>query len=53
MIFPVETTFVFGSWICEVDGDGMLHSHLLIDLGLHGGLANLTMVADQLAEEFS
>jgi hypothetical protein len=31
MFFPVESTFVFGSWICEADGDGKLQGHLLED----------------------
>jgi hypothetical protein len=53
MIFLAETTFIFGSRICEVDGDGKLHSHLLIDSRLHEGLANSTTLVDQLAEEFS
>jgi hypothetical protein len=53
MIFSAETTFIFGSWICEADGDGKLHNRLLIDSGLHGGLADSTTAVDQLAEEFS
>jgi hypothetical protein len=53
MIFLAETTFIFGSWICEVDGDGKLHSRYLIDSRFHRGLTDSTTAADQLAEEFS
>jgi hypothetical protein len=53
MFFLAETTFIFGSWICEVDGDGKLHSRLLIDSRPHGDLADSTIAADQLTEEFS
>jgi hypothetical protein len=53
MIFLEETTFVFESWICEADGDDKLHSYLLVDSGLHKGLADSTTVVDQLVEEFS
>jgi hypothetical protein len=28
MTFSAGTTFVFGSWICEADGNGKLHTHL-------------------------
>jgi hypothetical protein len=49
MIFLAETTFIFGSRICEADGDG----NLLIDSRLHGGHSNSTTLVDQLAEEFS
>ena len=28
MAFPAGTTFVFGSWICEADGDGKLRTRL-------------------------
>jgi hypothetical protein len=53
MIFPTETTFIFGSYICEADGDDKLHSHLRIDSGLHKGLTDSTTAANQLTEEFS
>jgi hypothetical protein len=53
MIFPAKTNLVFGSWIYEANGDSKLHSRLLIDSGLHGGLANSTTAVNQLAEEFS
>jgi hypothetical protein len=53
MIFLTKTIFIFGSQICEADGDDKLHSHLLIDSGLHGGLVDSTIAADQLTEEFS
>jgi hypothetical protein len=29
MSFPTGTTFVFGSWICEADGNGKLQSRLV------------------------
>jgi hypothetical protein len=32
MFFPAKSTFIFGSWICEADGDGKLQGHLLEDL---------------------
>jgi hypothetical protein len=53
MIFLTKTIFIFGSQICEADGDDKLHSHLLIDSGLHGGLVDSTTAANQLAKEFS
>jgi hypothetical protein len=33
MIFPAGSTFIFGSWICEVDGDGKLQGRLLKNSG--------------------
>jgi hypothetical protein len=53
MIFLAKTTFVFRSWIYEADGDGKLHSCLLIDSGLHGGLTDSTTAVHLLAKEFS
>jgi hypothetical protein len=53
MIFLAKTNFIFGSWIYKADGESKIHSHLLIDLGLQRGLANSTIVVDQLVEEFS
>jgi hypothetical protein len=29
MIFSVGTTFIFGSWICDVDDNGKLQSRLM------------------------
>lgn len=33
MSFSAGTTFVFGSWICEADGDGKLHTRLREEKG--------------------
>jgi hypothetical protein len=53
MIFSTESTFVFGSWICEADDDNKLQSHLLEDSTRHEDLAISTTTTDQLAGRFA
>jgi hypothetical protein len=37
-IFPMESIFIFGSWVCEVDDKGNLHGHLVEALEAHKDL---------------
>jgi hypothetical protein len=53
MIFPMGSTFIFGSWICEVDNDGKLQGRLLKDSARHEDLAISTTTTDQLAGRFA
>jgi hypothetical protein len=53
MIFPVGSTFIFGSWICVADGDGRLQSQLTEILPPQHTLATPAIVTDQLVEKHS
>jgi hypothetical protein len=53
MIFPMESTFIFGSWICEVDHNGKLQGRLLEDSKNHEDLAIPTISIGQLARRFT
>jgi hypothetical protein len=53
MIFSTGTAFIFGSWICEVDNNGKLQSHLMEILAPQASLDVSMTTLDQLAEEFS
>jgi hypothetical protein len=53
MIFSTGSTFIFGSWICEVDDDGKLQGRLLEDSARHEDLAILMIATDQLAKRFA
>jgi hypothetical protein len=53
MIFSVGTTFIFGSWICDVDDNGKLQSRLMkISTPQVSPDVSMTTL-DQLAEKFS
>jgi hypothetical protein len=53
MTFSMGSTFIFGSWICEVDNNGKLQGCLLEDSARHEDLAISTSTTDQLAERFT
>jgi hypothetical protein len=53
MIFSVGTTFIFGSWIYEVDDNGKLQSHLMEISTLQASPDISTTTLDQLVKEFS
>jgi hypothetical protein len=53
MIFPMGSTFIFGSWVCEADDKGNLHGCLIEALEAHEDLTLLTGLAKDLAERFS
>ena len=53
MIFSTGSTFIFGSWICEVGDDGKLQSRLLEDLDHHEDLSISATTTDQLAGRFA
>jgi hypothetical protein len=53
MIFPVGSTFVFGSWICVANNDGRLQSQLMEILPPQYTFAAPTIVMDQLIEKLS
>ena len=53
MIFSMGSTFIFGSWIYEVDDDGKLQSRLLEDSDHHEDLSISTTTTDQLAGRFA
>jgi hypothetical protein len=47
MIFSMRSTFIFGSWIYEVDDDDMLQVRLLKDSTHHEDLTISTIATDQ------
>ena len=53
MIFSIGSTFIFGSWICEVGDNGKLQGHLLEDSDHHEDLAISTTMTDQIAERLT
>ena len=53
MIFSTGSTFIFGSWICEVGDDGKLQGRLLEDSDHHQDYPNSTITTDQLAGRFA
>jgi hypothetical protein len=53
MTFSIGSTFIFESWICEVDDDGKLQGHLLKDSARHEDLTISMTVTDQLAGRFT
>jgi hypothetical protein len=38
MIFPMGSTFIFGSWVCKANDEGNLHGHLVEALEAHEDL---------------
>ena len=52
MIFSTGSTFIFGSWICEVGNDGKLQSRLLEDSDHHEDLSISATTTDQLTVRF-
>jgi hypothetical protein len=48
-----ESTFIFGSWICEVDDEGKLQGHLLEDREDREDLALSTRSTKELAGRLS
>jgi hypothetical protein len=53
MIFPMESTFIFGSWVYEANDEGNLHGRLVKTLEAHEDLTLPTGLAKDLAERFS
>ena len=53
MIFPTESTFIFGSWICEAGDDGKLQNRLLGDSDHHQDFFISATTTDQLTERFA
>jgi hypothetical protein len=53
MIFPMGSTFIFGSWVCKVNDEGNLHGRLIKALEDHEDLTLSTGLAKDLAERFS
>jgi hypothetical protein len=53
MIFPMGSTFIFGSWVCEADDEGNLHGCLIEALEAHEDLTLPMGLAEDLAERFS
>jgi hypothetical protein len=53
MIFPVGSTFIFGSWICEADGDGKLQGRLLKNSEHHEAHDVSATMADRLTKRIS
>ena len=53
MIFSKGSTFIFGSWICEVGNNGKLQGHLLEDSDHHHDFFISATMTDQLAERFT
>jgi hypothetical protein len=53
MIFPMGSTFIFGSWVYEADDEGNLHGCLVEALEAHKDLTLSTGLAEDLVERFS
>ena len=53
MIFSTGSTFIFGSWICEVGDDGKLQSRLLEDSVHHEDFSISATTTDQLTGRFA
>jgi hypothetical protein len=52
MIFPMGSTFIFGSWVYKADDEGNLHGCLVEALEAHEDLTLSTRLAEDLAERF-
>jgi hypothetical protein len=52
MIFPMGSTFIFGSWVYEADDEGNLHGRLVKALEAHEDLTLLIGLAEDLTERF-
>jgi hypothetical protein len=52
-IFPMGSTFIFGSWIYEADNNGKLQGHLLKDPDHHKEFPISTTTMDQLTRRFA
>ena len=53
MIFPMGSTFIFGSWICEAGDNGKLQGRLLEDSDHHEDLSISATMTDQLTGRFA
>jgi hypothetical protein len=53
MIFPMGSTFIFGSWVYEADDEGNLHGRLIEAPEAHEDLTLPTGLAKDLTERFS
>jgi hypothetical protein len=53
MFFPMGSTFIFGSWICEADGDGKFQGRHLEDSEHHEAHVVSTTTADRLTKRIS
>jgi hypothetical protein len=53
MIFPMGSTFIFRSWVYEVDDEGNLHGRLIEALEAHEDLTLPTGLAKDLTKRFS
>jgi hypothetical protein len=53
MIFPMGSTFIFRSWVCEADDKGNLHGCLVKTLEAHEDLTLSTRLAEDLTKRFS
>jgi hypothetical protein len=52
MIFPMGSTFIFGSWVYKADDEGNLHGRLIEALEAHEDLTLSTRLAEDLVERF-
>jgi hypothetical protein len=52
MIFPMGSTFIFGSWVYKADDEGNLHGRLIEALEAHEDLTLSMRLAEDLAERF-
>jgi hypothetical protein len=50
MIFPIESIFIFGSWVCEADDKGILQGCLIEALEAREGLTLSTRPTEDLTE---
>jgi hypothetical protein len=53
MIFPMESIFIFGLWVCEVDDEGNLQGRLVEAQEAREELALSTGSAEDLDERIS
>jgi hypothetical protein len=53
MIFPMGSTFIFGSWVCEADDEGNLHGRLVEAQKAHEDLTLPMGLTKDLAKSFS
>jgi hypothetical protein len=53
MIFPTGSTFIFGSWICKVNGEGNLRGRLVKAQMAREEITLPTGSAEDLAKRFS
>jgi hypothetical protein len=53
IIFSMGSTFIFGSWICEVDDKGKLQGHLLEDQENQEDFTLLVRSIEELTGELS